>query len=342
MFWFFLLAVLWGWGCTSVASVSTPARSARFEPIEHTLPPLLSDQATSITHDFEVKNDTPQRIVIQGLSKSCSCTTAKLSAKELAPGQVAKLTLTVDLRGRTGEFVTQCVVAHDAGNPWVCSLKVPIHQRIAFVPENLELDAVTPGREIRRAFSVVSHELEKIPPEPDLKVIRGFESVAIQKLETQVEQLGNKLNRRTTQFQARWTPLPEIGLGYSEISANVDPGAEVTDRSEYLRLAWRVDHDYQVTPSRVFFGKVDRQSGTRQVEIVLKKLDGRPFKIMAVDDDCPVVSIACATIGKQAAEHRVSFTLDTAGMEKVVFGTARVQVDSSVTPVLKLPIVATR
>lgn len=66
---------------------------------------------------YTITNPLPFDVVLTGVMKSCTCTSASLDRDRLAPGQSATLKCEFDLRGRAGPFAaTMSVVYRGDGN----------------------------------------------------------------------------------------------------------------------------------------------------------------------------------------------------------------------------------
>jgi len=69
-----------------------------------------------VSRVLQIKNAGEGRLEITGVSTSCGCTTAEVSSRNLAPGEVTDLTVTYDPRvhdGDTGQFVRQVYIRSD-------------------------------------------------------------------------------------------------------------------------------------------------------------------------------------------------------------------------------------
>ena len=56
----------------------------------------------TIEHTFTVKNSGDAELVISRVKPSCGCTVANISSKNLAPGETAEITASLNLKGRKG------------------------------------------------------------------------------------------------------------------------------------------------------------------------------------------------------------------------------------------------
>lgn len=65
---------------------------------------------TVLTQDFIVTNAGSTIVDVEGLTRSCTCTSAEIDRKTLKPGEKAKVTLTVDTHGKSGRFLIDAVL----------------------------------------------------------------------------------------------------------------------------------------------------------------------------------------------------------------------------------------
>lgn len=66
-----------------------------------------------VTKTFEIRNSGAGNLTINGLSTSCSCTTAVVSKSFLEPGETVELSITFDPgahNGATGKFMRQIFI----------------------------------------------------------------------------------------------------------------------------------------------------------------------------------------------------------------------------------------
>jgi hypothetical protein len=70
----------------------------------------------AVSQMFEVRNTGQGDLEILGVSTSCGCTTAEVDRRQLAPGEIAGLTVTYDPRvhdGATGQFMRAVYIRTD-------------------------------------------------------------------------------------------------------------------------------------------------------------------------------------------------------------------------------------
>ena len=81
------------------------------------LPPVLADDATTQEVVFSLANDSEAEVRLGEPVRSCSCTSAVLGKKTLQPGDSARLTLTLHLKGRRGLSGSPAWSSRTAANP---------------------------------------------------------------------------------------------------------------------------------------------------------------------------------------------------------------------------------
>jgi hypothetical protein len=96
-------------------STNGPVRSAGREDGDLNLhifrhPPVFADEAEVVTHSFKVFNRSKRPLRITDVQKSCSCTSATLTAFEIAPRKTEALNMSADIAGRDGAFATECIL----------------------------------------------------------------------------------------------------------------------------------------------------------------------------------------------------------------------------------------
>ena len=98
----------------AIAAVGcSPAAAGRIElsSTDVDLGEVLSTE--QLSHVFQVRNAGTGSLSITGVSTSCGCTTAEISATSLAPGLSADLLVTFDPQahsGATGDFTRQVYI----------------------------------------------------------------------------------------------------------------------------------------------------------------------------------------------------------------------------------------
>lgn len=84
-----------------------------------------------------ITNTGSEPLMVQKLLTSCGCTTTKFEARTIAPGETARVPVTVDARSKKGDFRTSIsVLSNDPRTP---SVTVPIHGAA------MQASAATPG-----------------------------------------------------------------------------------------------------------------------------------------------------------------------------------------------------
>lgn len=64
----------------------------------------------TVVQAFVLTNYGSQDVKVEGVTKSCTCTSAKIDKKLIKPGESARVTLTVDTKGKSGRFLVDGVL----------------------------------------------------------------------------------------------------------------------------------------------------------------------------------------------------------------------------------------
>ena len=57
---------------------------------------------TVVSHEFVIKNEGNEPLIIEGLGKSCNCTEVSMESKIIKPGESSKLLIKVNTEGKFG------------------------------------------------------------------------------------------------------------------------------------------------------------------------------------------------------------------------------------------------
>lgn len=64
----------------------------------------------TVVQAFVLTNYGSSDVKVEGVTKSCTCTAAKIDKKLIKPGESARVTLTVDTKGKSGRFLVDGVL----------------------------------------------------------------------------------------------------------------------------------------------------------------------------------------------------------------------------------------
>lgn len=308
-------------------------------PVIHRLPPVFADEAGVIQHDFPITNNSQEHLHITGVSRSCSCTDARIDRAELDPRETARLHMNVDLRGRKGAFVAQCIVANDVEQPWPCELRMHVYDRITFSPETLRFESVKPHLEVVRNVTLSTYGRQQAPPEARLSIRPGSGVTATATEPSTVEKLPEGIACRSTVIAVHLTPPSTSGNGSCELVAELPAVEGVHSRT--LRIEWFVETPYVTDPPRVFFGSVKPGESPLKRPIVVRRSDNQPFRVLSVHTGRPDLECSFSS-NVVAKQHTLVFAFDTRQFGTFAFGEPIVQTDDPVQSELRIPFAASR
>lgn len=101
----------------------------------------------TLTHAFEMTNTSAQTIVIEGIQKSCGCTSVKPSTRSIPPGEHLTVDCVVDTSGRRSSITTSFLVLYKnrgstesrAGTR--CTISAAIENLVIIFPSHLTFDS---------------------------------------------------------------------------------------------------------------------------------------------------------------------------------------------------------
>jgi hypothetical protein len=104
-------------------------------------------QGQKVEHEFVVRNDGDQDLVIQRIAPSCGCTAAAMSAGAVKPGSSEKIKVAFNTAGFYGSKTKSVSILTNArDNPEVVlKLKGVVVRGVTVTPERIELGDVSPG-----------------------------------------------------------------------------------------------------------------------------------------------------------------------------------------------------
>lgn len=112
-----------------------------------------------VEHSFELRNEGDAPLVITRVKASCGCTVAKLTSKEIAPGESEKLTAKLNLKGRRGRQNKGIrIQSNDPTQPSIMVfLKGTAVTEFDISPGHVHFGRVRSDSEEMRPVSVTSH-----------------------------------------------------------------------------------------------------------------------------------------------------------------------------------------
>ena len=302
-------------------------------------PSMFAKEAHRVEHTFSIANTTNRTLHVDRVAKGCACTNVSIESNEIAPGGQASLTMTVDLRGRSGPFAAECIVHHDAGVPLRFRVEVEIYPRIEFQPHAIYLGTVQAKESITRQFSIVTYARGSVPAERQLSITPADTDASLRTLETSTEQLADGFTRRTTSVSLELTTPGEVGRGDLAINTELT----VPERLESsMRVEWFVESPYRLSPQRAFFGSVDAANGKMRKVVSIDRADGSPFTTGGVASGSDALVCTCATAGTPAMTHDIELQLAPSEVEEFFYTEVAVTLEDDRYPIVRIPVAASR
>ncbi|MFI3239202.1 MAG: DUF1573 domain-containing protein [Bacteroidales bacterium] len=98
-----------------ISSISILAADIRWNTIEHDLG-IINEQDGMVTTQFELTNNTNNKIIITDIRKSCGCITVEYQHTEINPDESSIINVTYNPSGEIGEFKRSIIVSTSANN----------------------------------------------------------------------------------------------------------------------------------------------------------------------------------------------------------------------------------
>lgn len=251
--------------------------------------PVFVADTKLITHIFKLKNVEDSNLKILSISRSCNCTEAEMSTKEVEPGASADLKLTIRPNSARGDWMVACGLETDNKKTpkFNYYLKYRTYPHIAFDRTSLNLGqraGISPKGEESSKRTECRIDLYE-PAQNLLDSIASIEipaplSYQIDK-EPEIERLeAGKLirgrYRLTIGFDANSSPSEDSsGIHSATITARTRLGF-----ASSLAVIWSLDRPLQISPDAVSFGLVSKAEGTSRKVVKLIATDGRPFRLL--------------------------------------------------------------
>ena len=336
MFWLAFLATPGLLGCLRRPSPGEgPVR------VSESLPPAFSDEVDALEHAFRVVNDSSSPVRFTEVFKSCACSEASLDKMELEPGEATSLRLRADLTGRQGRFSVICHLGNDADRPWSYKLTIPLYARLATTPASQLHFGLLPVDEPAEREIVVNTYSRDVPPGEAVLTLPddSVEMIELEDMGSVVENLPDGIIHRKSTITVRLLPRARArGGSVHLVAAYQDDGRELR---ENRLVRWAVASHYTLLPSRVFYGNLEKASGTVRSQVGIRRKDDRPFRIVECSTSEPAMKCSVETNVSSAA-HVIVLALDSSGVERFLSGEVLIQTDDRVQPEVRIPFAAAR
>ena len=309
--------------------------------VTHALPPVFLDVDPQIKHRFEVVNDTAGPVRFARVQPSCSCSSAELGAKELAPGEKTVLDIAADLRGDLGPRRLHCRLITDNEGPWLYELTTTVYTRVEFSGgTQVALGSFNPGERVTRELGVHLHSPPGTEAARLLAVRSPDDQVGVAVGDGEDSTLPDGVVRRRVPLTL--TLLPQSLPGKHEVLLRATGKHGDTEFQASLPLYWHVKSLYEVGPQRVFFGKVGQEAGPVSKKVLVRRSDGKPFSVRNLTASHPAVGVTAGEPSAPRAEHELTVTLDPIRVQSHLWAQVRLETDYALQPTLEVPVAAVR
>jgi hypothetical protein len=300
----------------------------------------LGDIPANLTSTKEVKlyNKGDKPITFTRVTASCGCLSGEVETREIKPGDFAtlKVSWAAAQHNAAKSTKTLYVMADRAPAP----LQIPVSAAI--------VGGLNPGDDgaFKPAPTIPALTIEIEPKEVDLGFLRpeqvgkgtitmrntGDQPVELLRVSSNCSCAVGKLSNstvapgETATVDVELTAGPNIGLLQREVQV------WGKDNPTPIRVAVKANVSYDVSADPMFVNML----GERKGEIVLKSIDGKPFRVLSTNGEKPVLGGGDA--GAPAGEHSVlwDFTaVDNANLPRWVI----IATDHPTMPLLDLRVI---
>ncbi len=244
---------------------------------------IRADNVKSISHTYTFRNTGEEKLVISKTKPSCGCTSAVVSATEIAPGASASMVITLDPKGKYGnQNLTVRAYTNDPTNPaqvFRFSGSIMIDWRI--VPTQLDMGAMGKLQSVTKDVVVTSQYL---------KDERHYKITSL------------KTNSAEIQATTAAVPPPDKeppAKNYDEVQqivrVHVTAGSTEGEQSQRVLLAtddpknpthtitvrWNVEGDLYHTPKRVYVSNTRGKKISR--DLTLSSRSGTAFEVTSIE-----------------------------------------------------------
>jgi hypothetical protein len=255
-------------------------------------------QGQKVEHEFVVRNDGDEDLLIQRIAPSCGCTAAAMSAGAVKPGSSEKIKVAFNTAGFYGTKTKSVSILTNAReNPEaVLKMKGVIVRGVTVDPERIDLGEVAPGTSQPMRTKEFSVELSEDA---------GREIAAVRSFSKFISVTPRGGDARVKRYAV--TLLPGVPRGEFRDRVVVEFTKEEHTAINVPVIA-SVSGDIRVTPPTVSFGIVE---GAQPIErrIRFENASGQGVSIVSVSSPHPAVTASLVNVeeGKRAV---VVVTLD--------------------------------
>ncbi len=279
-----VMAVMTGCG-SKQEQAPDKAAGGRLEVVAPSFDNGVTARGDSIKHVFELKNAGDAPVTITEAKASCSCTAAVVSDPVVQPGGTAKIEVSFNTRGRKGQQAKTVKVFTDSSlTPWLAlTVSGDIRPAVALSDETIQLGQVPRGTTVDREVELTGLRAEgvrmtelKLTPADDPR----FTAALVDGSDGRRLKVSFRSDGANGYFRGRVDAVTS-SPDYPSVSASLN--VEVTG-------------DIVATPRTAVFpprGRLtEAEKKTQQVEIVLKSLSGKAFRVKGLRNDGKPIKLA--------------------------------------------------
>jgi hypothetical protein len=321
------------------ASPATPAAPAGPAPRLVVAEPIHDGGTVSkgevVKVDFVIENLGAAELEITDVRPSCGCTVASFD-KKIAPGAKGKVHAeveTIDFQGPIAKTVT--VLSNDPTNPRLTlTVKVKVEPHIAVFPgyaRYIYVQTLDPGTVSQTIWAVDFADLQVLKVESPYPFLTATFHEAKPE-EAKPEGVGR-------QWRIDMTILPDAAIGplreFLVVTTNHPKQKEVR-----IPISGFVRPLMHLTPQVADFGKVEKMTEAREIELSLVNFGEDAITISGVESDVAAVSgsVEATEAGRR---FKVKVKLAPAAAKGELSTTLRIKTSSAKMPVLELPVKGT-
>ena len=162
-----------GFVFAAVAENAAPAPAAAPAATEHG-PKIVCDKpdfdfggadgSATIEHVYEIKNAGDLSLTLKEVKASCGCTVVKTSTMNLAPGDTAQITATLNLHGRSGHQDKHVMVSSDDPKTpmLLLNLRGDVVQEYAITPDRITIGQVRGDQSTKTQVTFVNNTSNEV------------------------------------------------------------------------------------------------------------------------------------------------------------------------------------
>ncbi|BBO35572.1 DUF1573 domain-containing protein [Lacipirellula parvula] len=171
---------------------ATPSDRPQLEWDECYIDHGLIPQGEAPVYAFEFHNRGCQDLIVQDIKVSCGCTKPTLSQKRVAPGETARIEVSLNLEGREGRVQQSVFVETNDPIIPISLLRVACAtpRRRAISTEAMRFDDISRGGQLKQQFIVAAP---------------GFEGIEVRNANFNLE--GNAISDRDLSCSISWKPI---------------------------------------------------------------------------------------------------------------------------------------